>query len=101
MNAWNAKQRKPGLDRNPGEVYIPIPVWIQRKYPGFFPGRKTSFDLFLPNNPIPLSAKICSESNKALMTNPNKALGEWLLRGVLQIPEWTLVTYSYLKKDGY
>ena len=33
------------------------------------------------------SAKLCQENSKALMTNPNKALSDWLLRKVLQLKE--------------
>ena len=32
------------------------------------------------------------------MSNPNKDLGEWLLRKVFEIPENTIITYEMLEK---
>ncbi|MCX8000825.1 MAG: hypothetical protein N3A69_18110, partial [Leptospiraceae bacterium] len=95
LNQWNAG----GRPRDLGEVYIPIPIWIHKKFPSFFPSRDTSFNLHLPDNKI-LSAKVCQENGKALMTNPNNALADWLLRKVLKLKEGELVTYSKLKKVG-
>ena len=37
-----------------------------------------------------------AQVGKAIMSNPNKALGNWLLRTVFNIPERTLVTYEML-----
>ena len=34
------------------------------------------------------------------MTNPNKELGEWILRKVLKLPEYTVLTYEHLLKVG-
>ena len=34
------------------------------------------------------------------MSNPNKVLGEWLLRKVFELPEGTLLTYDMLKIFG-
>ena len=34
------------------------------------------------------------------MSNPNKLLGEWLLRTVFELPEGTVVTYEMLEKFG-
>jgi hypothetical protein len=36
------------------------------------------FNLQIPTGEI-FSAKVCQENSKALMTNPNKALSDWLL----------------------
>jgi len=107
LNQWNAK----GRTRHEDEVYIPIPIWIHRSFPDFFPydlnayqdakrnGRSyesVPFTLEIPNG-TEFSAKICQENGKALMTNPNRHLGNWLLRHVLQIPPDTLVTYQMLE----
>ena len=54
---------------------------------------------YFPTNEI-LSAKICQENNKALMTNPNKALSDWLLRKILKLKEGELLTYNKLKILG-
>ena len=37
---------------------------------------------------------------KSIMSNPNKALGKWLLRDVFELPEKTLVTYDMLRIFG-
>ena len=34
------------------------------------------------------------------MSNPNKELGEWILRDILRIPIGTLVTYDMLIEAG-
>lgn len=95
LNQWNAKGRL----RGPREVYIPIRREIHKRYPGFFPNRKTPFELLLPSGRI-LSAKVCEQSDKALMSNPNKDLGEWLLDEVLNQPKDKLVTYEQLEELG-
>jgi hypothetical protein len=95
LNQWNAK----GRPRHPNEVYIPIPRWIHRDYPAFFPDRDTPFNLHIPSGEI-LSAKVCQDNSKALMTNPNQKLGEWLLRGVLGLREGELLTYEKLERIG-
>lgn len=95
LNQWNAS----GRPRNPNEIYIPIPAWIHKAYPGFFPPRDASFNLLLPNSKK-LSAKVCQDNSKALMSNPNSALGEWLLRDVLKLKEGELLTYEKLETIG-
>jgi hypothetical protein len=95
LNQWNAL----GRPRNSNEVYIKIPSWINKAYPEFFPPRDTSFTLLLPNG-LEMSAKVCQDNEKALMSNPNSALGEWLLRDVLDLKERELLTYSKLERIG-
>ena len=95
LNQWNAGGRK----RNVGEVYIPIPKKIHKFNPTFFPNRDENFTLILPNNEK-LSAKLCQDNRKALMTNPNKALSEWLLRKVLKLSPGQLLNYNHLKTIG-
>lgn len=92
LNQWNAK----GRPRDPNEIYIPIPKWIHNVFPDFFPARDTSFNLQVPSGKL-LNAKVCQDGSKALMTNPNKALGEWLLRNVLNLEEGELLTYEMLE----
>ncbi|WP_017795733.1 restriction endonuclease PLD domain-containing protein [Oceanobacillus kimchii] len=93
LNQWNAS----GRTRNPNEIYIPIPRWIHREYHLFFPPRDKPFQLRLPDKTI-LSAKVCQDNSKALMSNPNKSLGEWLLRQVMNLKEKELLTYDVLEK---
>lgn len=95
LNQWNAG----GRSRDSNEIYIPIPAWIHRKFPGFFPPRDQAFDLILPNREK-MSAKVCQDGSKALMSNPNAALGKWLLRDVLNLPEGELLTYDKLQEIG-
>lgn len=95
LNQWNAA----GRPRDPNEIYIPIPAWIHRKFPTFFPERDRVFDLTLPDRKI-LSAKICQDNNKALMSNPNSALGQWLLRDVMNLQQGELLTYDKLQAIG-
>lgn len=93
LNQWNAKGRK----RNYNEIYIPIPSWIHSRYPSFFPNRDTPFNLKLPDKKI-LNVKVCQAGSKALMSNPNKDLGKWLLRQVFRLEEGQLLTYTLLKE---
>lgn len=95
LNQWNAA----GRSRDSREVYIPIRSEIHVKYPDFFPERGVAFKLILPNGNI-LSAKVCQQGSKALMSNPNKDLGKWLLDEVLHQPNNQLVTYDQLERVG-
>ena len=94
LNQWNAGGRK----RHTDEVYIPIPIEIHQKFPEFFvQSNEHIFDIQLPNGTI-LNAKLCQANSKGLMSNPNKDLGHWILRDVLELPEKTLVTREILDK---
>ncbi len=94
LNQWNAGGRK----RHADEVYIPIPIEIHQKFPEFFvQSNEHIFDIQLPNGTL-LNAKLCQANSKGLMSNPNKDLGHWILRDVLELPEKTLVTREILDK---
>ena len=100
LNQWNAGGRK----RDEDEVYIPIPSWIHKQFEGFFPynrytDQKEPFILVLPDGKE-LNAKVCQSGGKGFMSNPNKALGHWILREILQIPPGQLVTYDDLDRIG-
>lgn len=95
LNQWNASGRK----RDENEVYIPVPKTIWNKFPNFFPDKDSPFELILPNGKS-LSAKICQANGKALMSNPNSDLGEWILRKVLRKKPGELVTINDLAKYG-
>lgn len=95
LNQWNAS----GRQRDNNEIYIPIPAWIHTSFPKFFPGRDESFILKLPNG-NELSAKICQDGGKALMSNPNLELGKWMLREVMNLKEKELLTYDKLQIIG-
>jgi len=95
LNQWNAS----GRERNPNEIYIPIPAKVHKYSPNFFPARDKPFSLHLPNGDV-LNVKVCQDNSKALMSNPNKALGKWILRDVLGLKEEELLTYSRLQIIG-
>ncbi len=95
LNQWNAG----GRTRKPDEVYIPIPAYVRELTENFFPRRDESFNVTLPDNTT-ISMKVCQEDGKALMSNPNTALGKWILRDVLKIPKGTIVTYKTLLEIG-
>ena len=96
LNQFNAG----GRARNEYEVYIPVPSLIQNNYPNFFPPRNQSFSLILPDGKV-LSAKICQDGGKALMSNPNRDLGEWILHKVLNKRPWEIVTMEDLDRLGF
>jgi hypothetical protein len=77
INQWNAG----GRQRSFGEAYIPVPAWIHNKFPGFFPDRNQSFRLRLQDGTV-VSAKICQQGSKALMSDPNDELCRWLYTAI-------------------
>lgn len=95
LNQWNAGGRK----RDVNEVYIPFPAKLREKYANFFPQRDQSFNVILPSGKE-ISMKVCQDNGKAIMSNPNKVLGEWILRDVLQLEEYELLTYDKLLELG-
>lgn len=95
LNQWNAG----GRPRNMSEVYLKIPSWVHKSYPDFFPGRETKFDLELPDGST-MSAKLCQDNRKALMSDPNSRLGEWILRNVMSLKDGELLTYEKLESLG-
>ena len=96
LNQWNAG----GRERDPGEVYISIPIKIHHEYPDFFPGRDLPFNLRIPSGEA-LSAKVCQENSKALMTNPNNAMSNWMLRRVLGLDPCEILKYNRLVEVGF
>ena len=96
LNQWNAN----GRPRDPDEVYIKIPAKIHKLQPDFFPSRDVVFKLRLPDGNV-LQAKVCQDNSKALMSNPNKALGNWILRKVLRLKQRELLTIEKLDVAGF
>lgn len=121
LNQWNAG----GRERNANEFYIAYNAPDRERYPNFFPPKDTIFELYLPDG-TPMTAKVCQNAypkksdervaqmtqeerlieyarrlvGKSIMSNPNKALGKWLLRDVFELPENTIVTYDMLCEFG-
>lgn len=102
LNQWNAG----GRVRDINEIYIPYNSADRNRCTNFFPPRDTPFTLHLPDG-TEISAKVCQEADrdnpqigKAIMSNPNKVLGKWLLRDVFELKEGTVVSYEMLEKFG-
>ncbi len=102
LNQWNAA----GRVRDADEIYIPYQAVDRQRDLTFFPPRDTSFTLHLPDG-TRISAKVCQEADKnnsligkAIMSNPNKVLGKWLLRDVFELDEGTVITYEMLEMFG-
>ena len=95
LNQWNAD----GRPRHHDEVYIPIPKRIHRDCPDFFPPKDQPFRLKTDDGKDFL-AKVCQSDNKALMTNPNRELGKWLLRDKLKLAPGTVLDKEKLDKLG-
>lgn len=102
LNQWNASGRL----RDANELYIPYQAVDRQRDPSFFPPRDTPVTLHLPDG-TEISAKVCQEVDKrhpqlgkAIMSNPNKVLGKWLLRDVFGLDEGTVVTYEMLELFG-
>ena len=95
LNQWNAAGRHRDFD----EIYIPYNKAVRFIDPEFFPGRDVPFELELPDGRI-ISAKVCQDQGKAIMSNPNKDLGQWLLRDVLKLEEGQLVNIGLLDRLG-
>ena len=93
LNQWRAS----GRERHYDEVYIPIPIIVHRENPGFFPKRDQTFRIET-NTGEKFLAKVCQENSKALMSNPNKSLGKWILRDILKIQKGALVTVRHLER---
>ncbi|WP_237201413.1 restriction endonuclease PLD domain-containing protein [Rothia nasimurium] len=106
LNMWNSSGRPRDMD----EVYIPVPKKIHQIKPEFFPNdgvykpelekyKTDSFEVRLPNGKN-LSMKVTQDGGKALQSDPNKALGKWILREVLELQEGKLVTIQMLEERG-
>lgn len=102
LNQWNAA----GRVRDENELYIPYQAVDRQRDMSFFPPRDTSFTLHLPDG-TKISAKVCQEADKnnpligkAIMSNPNRVLGKWLLRDVFELKKGTIVTYEMLELFG-
>ncbi len=96
LNAWNAG----GRERDSSEMYIPNPVELRRLFPDFFPPIEEPFKLITPSKDV-LIAKISQQDGKALMTNPNKSISDWLLRKVLLLKVGDLATIRHLDNLGF
>lgn len=105
INQWNAG----GRVRSFGEAYVPIPSWIHQAFPGFLPEPDQSFSLRLQDGTV-VSAKVCQQGAKALMSDPNDELCRWLYTAIEpglsydriknRLPEKRPYTYKDLARVG-
>lgn len=99
LNQWNAN----GRIRDPDEVYIPIPSFIHQYKSNFFQytnrNKTKPFNVLLPNGST-MSMRVAQDNGKALMSNPNKDLGQWILRDILALEPLQLVTKEQLDTIG-
>ena len=80
-------------------MYIPIPSEFNKLHRKFFPARDVSFELLLPNGEV-ISAKVCNDNDKALMSNPNSALCKWIIDDVFKINPDEIITYEMMDRYG-
>lgn len=89
------------------EIEVRISTWIHRVFPGFFgidafnPEEiaTSNFNLILPDG-RKLAGRIKQANGKSLQTNPQGALGEWILKDVLGLENREVVTMELLEKLG-
>ena len=97
LNGWNAAGRL----RHPDEIYLPISSRVHRDSPNFFPKRDEPFSLVTNDGKNKFLSKMCQDGSKALTSNPNRALGEWILRNKLNLSYGTIVTRDILEKKNF
>lgn len=76
INFWNAGGRR----RKYGEAYVPVPKVVYDIAPHFFPRVGKSFLVQLPDRTSPVKASLCQANGKALMSEKNNELCQWLYR---------------------
>lgn len=86
LNSWCAVGRKNKKgeikERHPYEVAIPFNTVLRDAYQDFFPPIGKHFEGELPNGKT-ITLSVCQQGGKAIMSNPNKDLGEWILHDLL------------------
>ena len=90
-----------GRNRDTYELYIPIPSEIRNLFPAFFP--EDSFDLKTKSGDKSFNVKTCQENHKALMSNPNSDLGQWIFKqlGLIKNNPSDTIDYTQLKATGH
>ncbi|MBE6049166.1 MAG: NgoFVII family restriction endonuclease [Clostridium sp.] len=102
------KNKASNTPRPEYEIEIRINKWIHHVFPGFFginaldeaQVRNNDFALILPNGKE-LRGRIKQQNGKSLQTNPQGALGEWVLKDVLGVSNRSdIITWEWLDKLG-
>lgn len=110
INIRHAKSKNKGSNtpRPEYEVEIRINKWIHYVFPRFFgidaldekQVKDNDFDLILPDGRV-LRGRIKQQDGKSLQTNPQGALGKWILKDVLGVTNRSdVITWEWLDKLG-
>ncbi|MCC0730818.1 NgoFVII family restriction endonuclease [Clostridioides sp. ZZV14-6048] len=112
INIRHSKPKSKGSNtpRPEYEIEVRISKWIHHVFPNFFGINALSeedvkndqlndFDLILPDGRI-LRGRIKQQNGKSLQTNPQGALGEWILSDVLGLKNREVVTWELLDNLG-
>lgn len=112
INIRHSKSKSKGSNtpRPEYEIEVRVSKWIHHVFPNFFGINALSeddikndqlndFDLILPDGRI-LRGRIKQQNGKSLQTNPQGALGEWILSDVLGLKNREVVTWELLDKLG-
>lgn len=112
VNIRHSKPKNKGSNtpRPEYEIEVRISAWIHHIFPKFFgvnafdeneikDRELNDFDLNLPDGRV-LRGRIKQDNGKSLQTNPQGALGEWILKDVLGLENKEIVTMEYLNNLG-
>ncbi|MBS5787946.1 MAG: NgoFVII family restriction endonuclease [Clostridioides difficile] len=112
INIRHSKPKSKGSNtpRPEYEIEVRISKWIHHVFPNFFGlnalneediknDQLNDFDLILPDGRI-LRGRIKQQNGKSLQTNPQGALGEWILNDVLGLKSREVVTWELLNNLG-
>lgn len=112
INIRHAKSKSKGsnIPRPEYEIEVRISKWIHYIYPKFFGinaldeneiknEKLNDFNLILPDGRI-LRGRVKQQGGKSLQTNPQGALGEWILKDVLGLKNREIVTWELLDTLG-
>lgn len=112
INIRHSKSKNKGSNtlRPEYEIEVRVSTWIHHIFPKFFginafdneeihDKELNDFDLVLPDGRV-LRGRIKQTNGKSLQTNPQGALGEWILKDVLGLENREVVTMDYLNELG-
>lgn len=112
INIRHSKSKSKGsnIPRPEYEIEVRISKWIHYIFPKFFGidalneeeiknEHLNEFDLILPDGRV-LRGRIKQQGGKSLQTNPQGALGKWILKDVLGLENREVVTWELLNTLG-
>lgn len=108
MSLGASKSKGSNIPRPAYEVYIPVPKWIHHVFYQFFgvdpfnsDAIKASegFWLHFPDG-RKVKARNTQENGKSLQTNPQSELGKWILKDVLGLAPYEILTMKRLNELG-